>query len=272
MDRFTIENIKLRLHIRYLLFLFALIISGLCIFACFLWPYNDNIAQKFSFAGTVSSIILSVLAIIVTLTGESKVNEAREKIDLSTAKLELVSDEIGTNFDNLRHILDQVEKLRDSINGRFDSMEMNLFEQFKGQSGIQCHPKSEEYTKSLQLVFDVICSTKVAREFLIALFCIYKLKDVKKARTAICDIFTKTGIIKGDRENADSYISMFMGLVLPFVGLVMYDDDFMKKVKRNMKELQISDLANQYFSQDTNFYAGYKTDHFGSPTETDFKI
>lgn len=95
------ENTKLKLHIRYILFISVLVVSALFLAGCFLWPYNDEITQKFSFAGTVSSIILSVLAIIVTLVGEGNIDSIRQRIDSSTSDLKTVTDQIKENNGNL---------------------------------------------------------------------------------------------------------------------------------------------------------------------------
>ena len=55
---------------------------------------NENAVNYFSFAGTLSSIILSVVAIFMTINSENESKDAKIQLDISVSKLENTSKEI----------------------------------------------------------------------------------------------------------------------------------------------------------------------------------
>lgn len=71
-----IKCIKTKLHARYL----AAIAIGICIWQFAGTTDSDAFIAQFSFASTIASIILSVLAIIMSITGEGKTEHIKDQL------------------------------------------------------------------------------------------------------------------------------------------------------------------------------------------------
>lgn len=132
-----------------------------------MWPYNDEIAQKFSFAGTVSSIILSVLAIIVTLVGEGNIDSIRQRIDSSTSDLKTVTDQIKENNGNLQETMDEIIKMKTTVTEKIDNIE-NLF--VSTPDNIKNADTSEKSIDLLNVFYEMI-ERSTGEKILIALYC-----------------------------------------------------------------------------------------------------
>ena len=94
---------------------------------------TDNTAfiSQLSFAGMISSIILSVLAIIVTLIGESKADIAKdnlvnasEKVNNATAGIEDVKEKLISELGkhDISKIDGQIETIEDILNRTLDEL------------------------------------------------------------------------------------------------------------------------------------------------------
>ena len=90
-------------------------------------------ADQVSFAGTVTSIVLSVIAIWMSITGERNTNEIKEKVRDSTDRLtdttnnsRALSEELKETLDNQNtkydEIISKVESVINNIDGMKDSV------------------------------------------------------------------------------------------------------------------------------------------------------
>lgn len=80
---------------------------------------NENFASQLSFAGMVSSIILSVLAIIVTLFGETKNQVAKDILTQSANTIEKTTEQLKAYTENIDTT--SLSRLEDNI-GKINSM------------------------------------------------------------------------------------------------------------------------------------------------------
>ena len=117
-----IKCVKTKLHSRYL----SIIAIGICI-----WQFAGNATEEqfvsqFSFASTITSIILSVLAIIMSITGEGKtehikeqLQEAAKNIDKTQKKIKEINDCIENNLKFLnmevKNLHSEIEKLPETV-------------------------------------------------------------------------------------------------------------------------------------------------------------
>ena len=69
---------------------------------------TDQFVSEFSFAATISSIILSILAIFMSINGESKTQSIRTKIENE-------ADDISNATDYMQRVISELEKKVDSI-------------------------------------------------------------------------------------------------------------------------------------------------------------
>ena len=117
-----IKCVKTMLHTRYL----AAIAIGICIWQFAGITGNDVFIAQFSFASTITSIILSVLAIIMSITGEDKtehikdqLHESAKDISKTQRKIKEINDNIENNLRKLDHEISnlhiEIEKLPETI-------------------------------------------------------------------------------------------------------------------------------------------------------------
>lgn len=72
---------------------------------------NTEFGEQLNFAGTISSIILSVLAIMMTINGENKQELTKGSLDKSTATISQASEKLGEYIKNIESInVKQIEK------------------------------------------------------------------------------------------------------------------------------------------------------------------
>lgn len=102
----------------------AMLILCIVFVATFVMGKEDSILSYISFASTVTSIILSVLAIMMTLFAESKSDTVKGKLENFLDEIDKVSDNTKNQADNLNNIYDQMKE-------RFSTYENILKEQKK---------------------------------------------------------------------------------------------------------------------------------------------
>ena len=109
----ALEKEKLSLHLRY--------ISGIS-FACICLVIILHCCQSTMFqncisvSSTVTSIILSVVAIILSVTGERTTNEIRNKVTDSVEQLEDCTEKSSMLTEELTKTLQQMNDLYDNVN------------------------------------------------------------------------------------------------------------------------------------------------------------
>lgn len=76
---------------------------------------NDEVAKLLSFAGTLSSIILSVLAIILTLLADKKAEYERLKTDNLVSCMASYSNQIKESLSKAQDIVDKLNGLEEKV-------------------------------------------------------------------------------------------------------------------------------------------------------------
>lgn len=102
---------KQSLHIKYIIGISITIIAVVITSSCY---QKTKFVDEVSFAGTISSIILSVIAIIMTIIGETKTDNTKNKLEDIGNNLFKVSEDIKKSSSNLSNVTD--------INLRMDSL------------------------------------------------------------------------------------------------------------------------------------------------------
>lgn len=119
-----VKCMKTKLHSRYI----ACISAGIVIWVLATGKANSpDFANWISFASTITSIILSVIAIIMSITGESKTDAMREQMEETTKKLEATANAIENankvNKENIKELKENLVLLQakiESLQGRTD--------------------------------------------------------------------------------------------------------------------------------------------------------
>ena len=120
----NLQNEKLKLHFTYIIIICFII----CIVTIIIAAYNqESFVSQVSFSGTITSIVLSVIAIWMSISGERSTNDIRIKIVESTERLSDTTKNVeilNKNYENtmdtqlneLKKVQEQLTKVIFSIN------------------------------------------------------------------------------------------------------------------------------------------------------------
>lgn len=120
----NLQHEKSKLHFTYIIVICFII----CIITIIIAAHDqDAFVSQVSFAGTITSIILSVLAIWMSISGERSTNDIRMKISESTERLSYTTHNVetlnqkyektmDTQLDELKNVQEQLSKIILSIN------------------------------------------------------------------------------------------------------------------------------------------------------------
>lgn len=147
MEQEYIKHEKLKLHIKYILGISISIIAIVIIASCY---WNSKFVDEVSFAGTISSIILSVIAIIMTIVGEQKSDNTKNKLENVSDNLIEIKDDISKEVEKLMRLLENTN------NNMINLMENSIQDKFKnGEKDIPLSGKDDVaddiYIKFLEL-------------------------------------------------------------------------------------------------------------------------
>ena len=124
---------------RYLLkkdFIYMSVIAGIIIVVLLALTFtNDKEAVNyFSFAGTLSSIILSVVAIFMTINSENESKDAKSQMDISIHRLEKTGNDISELSEKWQStVSDLQEKLDDQKSDISETLRQlqDMYDQYK---------------------------------------------------------------------------------------------------------------------------------------------
>lgn len=111
-----LKCMRTKLHSRYI----ACIATGIVIWLIATGTSsNAKFPELISFASTITSIILSVIAIIMSITGESKTDAMRNQMERTTKKLEdtvnIVESANKENANNIKELKENIKILEKKI-------------------------------------------------------------------------------------------------------------------------------------------------------------
>lgn len=115
-----IENVKLKIHIKYIC---GISFACICLFIIARLCNDSTFKSCISVSSTVTSIILSVIAIILSVTGERTTNEIRDKLSDSVKQLE-------SNANKSISFTEDLESTINKMNALYENMTENVINQF----------------------------------------------------------------------------------------------------------------------------------------------
>ena len=116
------EEKKANVHVRYILGYAVLIIIALVDYICIGNGNCESLIDMISFGATLSSLIMSVLAIIYTLTSESRADEQLTQIKEANHKLSQTAEKLGEFRTIAESIHSRLDKLEGNINTRLSGL------------------------------------------------------------------------------------------------------------------------------------------------------
>lgn len=186
---------------------------------------NDIFVDQVSFASTITSIILSVIAIWMSISGERQTGEIKEKVVIASDKLADTVDESQKIMKDLKAILKEQENIYVGIRDKITSVDVslkNMFDEKKSKShidgnsyfinamdGLKDWEYRDDLLKCIKNVFDRINEERID------------------------DIIKET--IEENQIDAN-YENMIVGMISVFYHNHFFDDEEnLKEVKKYMK-------------------------------------
>ncbi|MGG7077624.1 hypothetical protein [Clostridium sardiniense] len=233
-----IKYIKNILHMKYLLGIVIGIISITIIASC----YNNNeFVQQVSFAGTVSSIILSVIAIIMTINGESESKKNKDTIISLTLELEGIVKDVKKATKNLENAAskEDIKYLKDNIDIKM--FEVSRTYQTNMENGTTSN-KGAHKNEHVQVINDFVnrLANKKRNEFIkylfITLYIILKnceIKNNKSLRESIDNVFKEINLTKEYLIEDSVTISY---IISPVLNKSRIDKSLSNYINKNIEE------------------------------------
>ena len=154
------EAVKHRTYIIMLIMSVALMIIALTVKTA----DNEEFVGQISFASTITSIILSVIAIWMSITGERSTNEIKDRV-------EAAADSLTKTTDASRKLSEQLENMLDGQSKKYDILLEKMQNNIENSEGIKetlskvteafgkvstAQEFSEKSTKSVDILSNVI--------------------------------------------------------------------------------------------------------------------
>lgn len=214
---------------------------------------NEGVFTYLSFASTITSLVLSILAIFVTVHSSADLYKQFTRIDSATKTVQNASDQIGKTLTAIQNtetqlkntsttISNQIDTIVDKIEERLDTRlqktESALSEQIRKQNVNQSNKSEVRTNKDL----DTLAFLKpMPYNGLLALYACIKGIEVKK-EFALKDLFM---------ENELYYVGVLVTAISAgyIDGVVKFKDDkyFVKGEKTILKVKEILDTLKTFF-------------------------
>ncbi|BBI32673.1 hypothetical protein [Cohnella abietis] len=168
-------NDKEKLHYRYMIAF--LVWTGLLLFSFFYGKNGNEVVSYIGFAGTLSSIILAVAALIYAFYQNSIYGSSNEKLDTSAKRIESVTSSLDrTNEQVSLRLNETVAELRDSLEQTINHMNTG-FKQISSSLQEQLDQNAIMNT-SLEQVRETVMETKYNLYFALGNFNSVKTEEL----------------------------------------------------------------------------------------------
>lgn len=220
----------------YIIVIFVTISATVFIMSC---SSDSSFVENFNFASTITSIILSIIAILLTLIDGEKSNSILEKISKSTESLNKASDKIETFTNQLIETKNSISETKDSFENRTLQMQEVLVTMFNENSVTQ------EFDKDTKLNLDfeklLYKYPHGIRQYILVAYETYKSK--KKVDIVDFSNFFKNEMMNDDLPGYDIYSDLITTLTVlrgfdlvdfnlysPFLTVSYIDNEFEKAI------------------------------------------
>lgn len=139
--KLKLEEMRTKLHCKYIVSISLGVVVWLVATGT---ANNSEFSSWVSFSGTITSIILSVIAIFMSISGESKMNSIRDKMDDAVEELDIVvkslEKENETSVGSSKELQEAIRELDRKIAGMPDTMIQKMESKF----GVSKHNQTVE--------------------------------------------------------------------------------------------------------------------------------
>lgn len=235
-EQFDLE----KLHIHMFYWIVILVLTIIVLFTTRGYS-NESLAEQVAFGATLSGIILSVIAIIMTLIGESKSDNTKDKLVSLSEDLEKIVGEIKNTTANLEIALKSNCEMKEGITKISSSMEQLI-------SFPKAFSSDEKYVDKKDVDEDV-------SEYYLNVFknLIYDRNDTFKKHIFIILVYTNLKVnytselsfktytedlinLKYFKTEQDSVLRTFWGILFTFKCKITSRNCFSEYIEENLKE------------------------------------
>ncbi|RII32126.1 hypothetical protein D2A34_24720 [Clostridium chromiireducens] len=107
-DELKIKHIELKLHFTYCGIIASII--GICLFTVRNYS-NSDMAVQFSFGATLVGIVLSVIAIFMSIVGEKEMSSTKDKLVSASDDLVKIKNELNKSIESISQIISIKDEL-----------------------------------------------------------------------------------------------------------------------------------------------------------------
>lgn len=113
-----IDNLRLKIHAKYIAFISLGIVVWMVATGT---ANNSEFSDWLSFASTLTSIILSVIAIFMSISGESKTEGIRNQMEETAYRLDNAVDDVSNANEEIKSSIIELQKKIDSMSEKVDN-------------------------------------------------------------------------------------------------------------------------------------------------------
>lgn len=245
----ALHHEKLKLHIKYIIAIAAILSLGSVVLASY---DQEAFAGQVAFGATITSIVLSVIAIWMSISGERTTNDIRIKIAESTERLSKTTTEIETlnsnyektmdsQINELKHVQEQLTYITNSISN---------VEKKVSNMGMQYTAAPETLDNSIMntaqriILYNNIYSWITVNDCdMEYIFC--KMVEIminiyqKRSSITLNQIFEQLPQVNMDSNEWTITISTYWGIINTLLAATVFDDEEAKKQIMEMLQNKI---------------------------------
>lgn len=137
--KLKLENDRIRLHIKYICFIATTVLVWLIATGS---AKDEEFPNWVSFASTIASIILSVLAIIMSITGENKSEVARNQLEETSKKIDSAVESMKKINDNTIENISSISETMKLLNKKIEDIDSHIQEYAKSNTSMDVTVKN----------------------------------------------------------------------------------------------------------------------------------
>lgn len=245
----TLKHEKLKLHIKYIIAIAAVLSLGSLVLAAY---DQEAFAGQVAFGATITSIVLSVLAIWMSISSERTTNDIRFKIAESTERLSKTTKEIETLNSNYEKTMDnQINELKNVQEQlTYITNSISNVEKQVSNMGMQYTATPETLDNSIMNtaqritlynnIYSWVTVNDYDREWN---FC--KMTEIminiyqKRSSITLNQIFEQMPQVSTDANEWTITISTYWGIINTLLAATVFDDEEAKKQIMDMVQNKI---------------------------------
>ena len=227
-----IKHEKLKLHMKYMIAITIIISLGSVVLSSYC---QDAFVAQVSFAATITSIVLSVIAIWMSISGERSTSDIKTRITESTERLSKTTQEVETLNSNYKETMDtqltELKNVQEQLTKIINSVD-DVKEQFSfiNKNNVVNSNNNIMDTEQRIALFHNIFSWEPCGDYYYELiFCkMVKIIITKHQNNSTFSYREVLNYLRQDNINIYSYrgtINIYWGIINTLLAVSIFDDE-----------------------------------------------